>query len=291
MSVVQDYINKMLAEKQANTALVDLTSDSKVSIWRNFIYVVAFIANFVKELQDVHETEVAALIDAQKITNLNYYRDIVFNYRDGHGDFFDRESLKYIESYKDVNDVLITKTEEEIELSKIVKRAAAGETNENGIKKISLKLATEVNGELQEIDENALVRIKEHVFINAPAGTNLSIISIRPDELNIEVDVYIDPQILTTSGVRVDGTANDVIPTAVNEFFADTNFKFDGELVLSLLADKIQSVQGVQDRSVKFIKVEANHTVPAVWENIKERYTAYSGYYRVLDLKVNYLIK
>lgn len=279
MSVVQDYINKMLADKNAITALENLSSESKVSIWRNFIYVVAFIANFVKELQDVHETEIAALIDAQKLTNLNYYRDIVFNYRDGHT--FDREALIYTGTY----------TDEQIETSQIVKRAAAGETNENGIKKISLKLATEVNGELQEIDENALLRIKEHVFINAPAGTNLSIISIRPDELKIEVDVYIDPQILTTSGVRVDGTANDVIHTAVNEFFADTNFKFDGELVLSLLADKIQSVQGVQDRSVKFIKVEANHTVPAVWENIKERYTAYSGYYKVLDLKVNYLIK
>jgi hypothetical protein len=279
MSRVQEYITIMLAEKNANTDLTDLTSESKVSIWRNFIYVVAFVANFVKELQDVHETEIAYLIDAQKLTNLNYYREVVFNYRDGHT--FNRESLLYTGTY----------TDEQIEASKIVKRAAANETNENGIKKISLKLATEVNGQLQEIEEVALNRIKEHVFINAPAGTNLSMISIRPDELKLEVDVYIDPQVLTTNGVRVDGTANDVIDAAVAEFFADQNFKFDGELVLSLLEDKIQAVEGVQSRSVRFKLVEANHTVPAVWEEIKERYTAYSGYYKVLDLKINYLIK
>lgn len=279
MSYVQDYLTKMLAEKNATTTLDALTSTSKASIWRNFMYVVAFIANFVKELQEVHETENVVLIDNQKLTNLNYYRDVVFAYRDGHP--FDRESLAYTGVY----------TDEEIELAKIVKRAAAGQTNENGIQKISLKLATEVNNELQEIDDVALDRIKEHVFINAPAGTNLSIISIRPDELKLEVDVYIDPQILTATGVRVDGTANDVVATAVNEFFADQNFKFDGELVLSLLEDKIQAVQGIQDRSVRFKLVEANHTVPANWETVEERYTAYSGYYKVLELNVNYLIK
>jgi hypothetical protein len=279
MSNTQDYINKMLAEKDANTNLYNLSSESKVSIWRNFMYVVAFIANFVRELQDVHETEVSALIDNQKLTNLNYYREVVFNYRDGHP--FGRETLSYTGTY----------TDEEIEAAKVVKRAAADETTENGIKKISLKLATEVDSELQELEENTLNRIKEYVFINAPAGTNLSIISIRPDELKLEVDVYIDPQVLTTSGVRVDGTSNDVIATAVDEFFADQNFKFDGELVLSLLEDKIQAVQGVQDRSVRFKTVAANHTVPAVWETVTERYTAYSGYYKVLELKVNHLIK
>ena len=164
MSYTQDYINKMLAEKDANTTLDDLTTESRVSIWRNFMYVVAFIANFVRELQDVHEQEVATLIDNQKLTNLNYYREVVFNYRDGHP--FDREGLAYTDTY----------TDEEIEAAKVVKRAAADETNENGIKKISLKLATEVDGELQELEETTLDRIKEHVFVNAPASSILLIV-------------------------------------------------------------------------------------------------------------------
>ena len=57
------------------------------------------------------------------------------------------------------------------------------------------------------------------------------------------------------------------------------------------LVKKIQAVAGVQDRSVRFKLAEVNHTVPAVWEEIQERYTAYSGYYKVLELKINYLIK
>jgi hypothetical protein len=279
MSYTQTYINKMISEKNAAAALESLTSDSKVSVWRNLIFIAAFMANFIKELQGIHETEIAALIDAQKLTNLNYYREVVFEYRDGHP--FDREGLFYTGTY----------TDEEIASAQLVKRAAAQQINENGIQKIALKLATETNGELTEIAATTLDRIKQHVFVNAPAGTNLSITSNRADEIKLEVDVYIDPQILTTTGVRVDGTANDVIDTAVSEFFADKNFKFDGELVLSLLEDKIQSVQGVQDRSVRFKKVEANYTVPAVWIPIEERYTSYSGYYKVLELKVNYLIK
>lgn len=280
MSLLQDYIDKMLAQKTNTPELDDLDSTSKVSIWRNIIYIVAFLANFIKELSTIHLSEVESLIDAQKITNLNYYRQVVFEYRDGHT--FDSENLTYIGDY----------TDDQINSAKIVKRSAAQEITENGIKKIALKLATEDEyGSLKEIDELTLQRIEEHVRINAPAGTNLSVTSKRADELKLEVNVYIDPQILTLTGSRVDGTENDVIDTAVGEFFADKNFKFDGELVLSLLADKIQSVPGVQDRSVNFKLIQANHTVPSIWEEVIERYTAYSGYYKLIELKVNYLVK
>ena len=279
MSYTQDYIDKMLLKKSSYTVLDAVDTTSKVSKWRHFIYVIAFIANMLRELQEVHEQEMAYLIDAQKLTNLNYYRTVVFNYRDGHT--FDSDTLVYSGTY----------TDEEIATAKIVKRAAADEVIENGIKRIILKLATETNGELAEIDPIVLDRVKEHVRINAPAGTNLNIRSTRPDELKLSVNVYINPQILDINGNRIDGTANDVVATAVDEFFADTNFKFDGELVLSLLEDKIQSVAGIQDRSVRFTNVQSNKEVPAVWQPVTERYTAYSGYYKVLELNVNYLIK
>ncbi|MCI2229596.1 hypothetical protein MC378_10490 [Polaribacter sp. MSW13] len=279
MSYIQDYINKMVAEKEANTALENITSESKVSIWRNFIYVVSFIANFVKELQEAHKKEVTALIDSQKHTNLNYYRDVVFNYRDGHT--FDSEMLDYTGTY----------TDDEIAIAKIVKRAASDTVNENGLEKIVLKLATETDGELSKIEEIALERIKEHVRINAPAGTNFSFISTRPDELKLTVNCYIDPQVLDDNGNRIDGTANNVVAEAVEAFFEDTNFKFDGELVLSLLEDQIQAVSGIQDKSVRFTNVQANSDVPAVWTTITERYTSYSGYYKIVELNVNYLIK
>lgn len=103
--------------------------------------------------------------------------------------------------------------------------------------------------------------------------------------------MYIDPQILTQNGSRVDGTANDVVATAVDDFLADKNFKFDGELVLSLLADKIQEVDGIEARSVSFVNVEANYKIPEEWEVVQERYTAYSGFFKIRELKVNYLIK
>ncbi len=279
MSYIQEYIDKLIAEKNASATLVNLDSPSKVSIWREFLYVVAFIASFVKELHTVHEGEVAFLIENQKRTNLNHYRTVSLNYRDGHT--FDRETLLYTGSY----------TDQQIADAQIIKRSAANEVIENGIKKIALKLATETNGELSEIDSVTLDRVKNHLFINAPAGTQLKVTSNRPDKLKIEIDVYIDPQILLTNGGRVDGTVNDVVPTAVNAFFADKNFKFDGELVLSLLADKIQEVEGVEARSVSFKNVKANREVPAVWEDVNERYTAYSGYYKIVNLTINYLIK
>lgn len=277
---VQDYTNDMIAQKESNEALAVANSTSKVSVWRNILYVVAYIANFNKELQDIHKQEVIALIDAQKHTNLNYYREVVFNYRDGHS--FDTETLAYIGSY----------TDEEIEAAKIVKRAAAQAVTVNGIKKIFLKLATlDTDNNLTAIDADILQRINNHIFINAPAGTNFEAISNRADELKLEIDVYIDPQILQQNGDRVDGSENAVVANVVNNFFADENFKFDGEFIIAALEDAIQNTDGIESRAANIKVAQANHTVPAVWEEIVDRYTAYSGYYKVLDLKVNHLIK
>lgn len=282
MSYIQNYIQKLLAEKQANTTLSDLTSDSKVSIWREFLFIVAFMANFIKELTEVHQQEVEYLIDNQKLTSINYYRTTVLNYRHGHP--FNRESLTYADGY----------TEEQIEAAKLVKRAAVQPVNVEGRRKLFLKLATEnANGELSKIPEATMLLIQEYMQANIGAGTYIEYFSDNADELKMEMDIYIDPLVLNTDGTRIDGTDNEPVPKAIQEFFKDKNFKFDGELVLSLLADKIQEVQGVESRSVSFKKVEASYTTPASFNLINERYTANSGYFRIApeNLKINYKIR
>jgi hypothetical protein len=282
MSSIQTYKDEQTDQKETYTELVDLNSSSKVSIFNLWFFIIAFTANSLKELYDIHQQEMAALIDAQKIGSLNYYRDVVLSFRDGHP--FDSESLEYTGTY----------TDEEIATAQIVKRAAIQSITNEGRKQLFLKLATEdENGNLQKIEDDVLARISAYMYPNINAGTYISYFSDKADDLKMELDVYIDNTILDTGGSRIDATSNTPIPDAINAFLADKNFKFDGELVLSQLENAIQVVSGVESEAVRFVNVEASYQTPASWEVVKQRYTARSGYYELLseNLTINYLIK
>lgn len=282
MSNIQTYKNLQISEKEASPELSNLNSTSKVSIFNLWFYIVAFLANTLKELYDLHRQEMLDLIDNQKVGSLNYYRNIVLNFRDGHP--FDRENLVYTGTY----------TEEQIEAAKIVKRAAIQSITNEGRKQLFLKLATEdENGNLAKIEPAVLERIEEYVYPNINAGTYIEYFSDKADDLKMEIDVYIDNTILDTNGVRIDGTSNTPIPDSINSFLADKNFKFDGELIISQLQNAIQKVEGVESEAVRFQNVEASYQTPISWETVIERYTSRSGYYDLLpeNLTINYLIK
>ena len=269
-------------DKKAQLSELDpLDSTSKVSIFRLWINIVASLANTLKELYALEKEEINQLIGEQKLGTLNYYRETALAYRDGHP--FNRESLTWAGTYTDA----------EIATSQIVKRAAIQSTEVEGRKRLFLKLATEDSGgNLAKIDATTLGRIKDYMQPNIHAGTYIEYFSDKADDLRFEIDVYIDTQILLETGERIDGQSNAPVFDAVSEFLADTNFKFDGEIVVSLLADKIQSVEGIVDRSVRFVKTEANFQTPAAWFEFAERYVSKSGYFDLTleNLTVNYLI-
>lgn len=283
MSDTQEYYNLLVNIASEDPVLSILTQEnvvSKSSRWTQMLYTSSYLAAKMEELNLSHLSEIEYLIQTQKRLELDYYRKVAFNYRDGHD--FNTETLEYAEGY----------TEEQIEQARIVKRSAAIPVSLNGRLVIDIKLATEdLQGNLTAIEQEPLERIKNHLFINGDTGVNIRVSSNRADELKMELNVYINPQILTLNGDRVDGIENQVVPNAINQFFKDENFKFDGELVLSLLADRIQSVQGVQDRSVSFKHVEANFQIPEDFQLVHERYTSYSGYFTIRELTINYLVK
>jgi hypothetical protein len=271
----------MLTEKNNTSALDSLNSTSKVSIWRNFLYITAFIGNSLKELFELHKLEVQDLLDNQIITNLEYYRNLLFDYRDGHT--FNREALIYTGDY----------TDEQIEASKIIKRVAVESVRVENVNTLYVKLATEdSSGKLVKLEQEVLDRIEDHVFVNSN-GVQIVYFSEDADKLRLEINVYIDPTILDSEGVRIDGTANTAVPDAINNFLEDKNFKFDGELILAQLVNAIQDVEGVENEAVRIVKAEASFKAIEEFVEFKERYTANSGYYELLEenLKINYLIQ
>ena len=283
MSNIQTYQEQQLAQKNNNpdlASLTEITSNSKVSIWRLWLYICAFIANDLRQLYGVHKQEVADLINAQKITNEEYYRTVALAFRDGHT--FDSEKLEYYGNYTDA----------QIADAQKIKRCAVQVVTAQGRQKLFVKVATEdANGKLVKLPADVFARFQTYMNLNKPAGVNIVYQSIDADKIRITADVYVDTSILLLNGDRIDGQFNAPVEQAVYDFFTDKNFKFDGEIVLSLLANKMQIVEGVLDEAVRFENVESSYTTPDAWNLILERYTANSGYFEVVELNINYLTK
>lgn len=283
MSKIQEFKQLMLSEKSNNTELASLqemTSTSKVSRWNLFLYIVAFFGDTLWQLWKTTRQEVDELILLQRHVNIAFLREKLLKYRWGHP--FDKEALAFTGDY----------TDEQIAIAKIVKRAAVQAITLENRKLLKMKIAGEdANGELIKLPQAQVDAILPYIEAHGE-GTQIDLQSLNADDLRIEVDVYIDNQILTTNGERIDGSVSAPVPNAIQEFLASKNFKFDGELVLSLMADAIQNVEGVDSRAVNFKTAQANYQIPIVWQDINERYMAQSGYYKLTpaNLKINYII-
>lgn len=281
MSQIQTYQTAQATQKASYTELAELNSTSKVSVFNLWFYIASFLANTLLELYTLHQTEVAALIKAQKVTNIDYYRTILFAYRDGHT--FDRETLAYATNY----------TDEEIAAAQIIKRVAVQALKVENRLTLQVKVATEdESGNLTKIEDEVLERIESYVFVNSN-GVQIEYFSDEADDLRLSIEIYIDNTILNIDGTRIDGTSNTPVVDAINTFLENKNFKFDGEIVLSQLINAIQAVDGIESEAVSILKAEASYTTPASWEVFTQRYTARSGYYNLAseNLTINYLIK
>lgn len=283
MSKIQEFKKLMLDEKRQNNelaSLTELTSNSKTSRWNLFLYIVAFFGDTLWQLWQQTRKEIDVLVHLQRHVNIAFLRKKLLNYRDGHP--FDKETLSFKGNY----------TDEQIELSKIVKRAAVQAITLENRKLLKMKIAGEDSNGLKKLPQSKVKAIKTYIEAHGE-GTLIDVQSLNPDDLRFEFDVYIDNQILQTDGTRVDGTANTPVPDAIQEFLASKNFKFDGELVLSLLIDAIQQVEGVESRAVNIKVAQSNYQLPLEWQDIDERYTSQSGYFKLLpeNLKINYKIR
>ncbi|MDT8413217.1 MAG: hypothetical protein RQ875_12190 [Vicingaceae bacterium] len=229
--VVEMQTFSSLNDFQANihtsqTFLTDITSDSKVAIWRSFLWVVAFCAWLNEVLLDKHKEEIEIRSREIIAGTPSWYRDqcLIFQYG---------SSLQWINNRYQYSAINIAQ--------QIVKRAAVVE----GAGQVRLKVAkltgnTPVPLSLSEF--NAFEAYMQKVKL---AGTDLTIISRVSDELKIHYDIIYDPLVLTSTGESISSPGVFPVHDAINEFIG--NLPFNGVLVLTQLTDVIQLIDGVVD--------------------------------------------
>lgn len=253
----------------ARTA-IDLTSNSKVSIWRLWVYIQATAIWVHEGIFEAHKAEIEALIALNKLHTALWYKGKALAFQFG----FDIGELDYYNN-DGVDEALVR-------ASKIISQASVEELGG----RLKIKVATLAGDVLAPIDETQKAAFTQYMSLVRDAGTRLEIISRPPDDFKATIDVYYDPLILDGLGARLDGNNEAPVKEAVIAYLY--NLEFNGEFILTKLTDHLQTVEGV--KMPKIISAWARFgTNPFL--QLNETYIADSGYMTLNNAEtvINYI--
>lgn len=230
---LNEIYDGMIAEKQSmpnlqnlqpnidslQTLLSDLTSTSKVAIWRLLFWCVAFAVW-------VSENMIELFISKNKPGTVYWYYEQCKNFQ--YGDALILQDGKYI--YNPVNPA-----------NRIIKYASA---DEDSIGNVILKVAKDSSGSptpLLLAEYNAF-----EAYINTVkfAGTSIIIRSDVADILKVGMTIHYDPLVLASNGSLLSDPSTYPVKDTINAYIKSLDF--DGIFTIQQLVDKVQNAKGVK---------------------------------------------
>lgn len=239
---------------------------SAASIERIMFYnaATAMLVNF--QAQDQHTIVIDKKLREEKAHTPNWYAmmAILFQYgcelyRDT--DYYDNSGL----------------TAEQVEATRIVKFAAAVDSEKKGI--TYLKVARDINGQKQPLTAGQLTALKSYISRIQDSGVNIVFINDPADQIRIEMDIYYNPLVLDKEGKRLDGTNDTPVQNAIRNYVH--NLLFNGIYANVKLVDAVQVVDGVELPELK--KASSKYGVYTEFTEIDAMEKAHAGYYTVSD--------
>lgn len=244
------------------STLAEITSASKVAVWRTFVYVVAFCIYVFELILDVFRAEITAKVSANRPHTLDWYKTkaLAFQYGDS---LVDSDEYAVIDASK-----------------QLVKQVAI----EDGDRKLVIKIATLVGDELAplpEVDQvNAFAAYMGKV---KDAGTLLEFVNQDADQLKVELDFYYDALLVKSDGTDIT-TGLNVVETAIKSYLKSIDF--NGQFDINRMTDYLQSATGYVSLRINYIGFRAGTAVS--YTPISRAYKPLAGYMKLQDLQVNY---
>ena len=259
------FIHKSNPESKLDdhqTLLEDLTTTSKVAIWRLWMWIVAVAIWIHEGLWDAFKAEVDEILSVEKAHTLPWYKASCLYFQYG-------DQLSWDDGYGYAT----------IDLNKrIVKHAAAIEAD--GI--VRLKVAAEdASGNIIPLTTGQITAFKNFWAKWKDAGVILDIISISPDLLHLAYDIVYDPAVMKSDGSLInDGSfpVQEAIKNYIN------NLTFNGKFSLEGCDAAVRSATGVID----FTRTLAqSKSANSNYNDISVSVTAYAGFFQI---DPNYLL-
>ncbi len=200
---------------------------SKTSIENLMLYNVAVSIHTLEGLLDTHEDAVNEALDELKPHSEEWYSEMAKAFQYG-------DSLVEDEDYYETED----------EDKQIVSNAAV--TSKSG--KLYIKVATERGDDLTALSDAQLSAFEEYMERIKDAGVKITYISQDGDDLKLSMDIWYDPLVLNSEGVRLDDSSTEPAKETIEDFIKD--LPFNGEFVLTDLVTALQDVEGIDIATV-----------------------------------------
>jgi hypothetical protein len=234
---------------------VDMTSSSKVAIWRLLAYIVASAIWTHETLWDLFRIEIDTKIANGVWGTVRWYQQQAFKFQYG-------DMLTYNTATSHYEYATIDTTKQIIKRCSIIE-----DTNSTLIVKVA-KLDPNLIA-LTQSEKTAFVSYLKKIKF---AGTAINVVTGNGDLLRIELDISYDA-IIPLNDIQTN------VEAAINSYIG--NLPFDGQFRVINLIDAIQTVQGVTDVLSPTNGIETRLSLTAPWLPISQNHTPTYGYYLI----------
>lgn len=253
--------------------LNDLTSASRVSIWRLWAWVIAYMYTVLDGFWDLQKADVDLKAASAVYANDEWWvrKTKAFQYGDN-----------TLGVKMGANGVLILEYDSTTLQAdadrRIVKYAAI--TSSNGAS--TIKAAKDVSGFPAKLAQDELRGLTAYAKIVQPAGVNVTIVSNAADLIKYRIDIYYDA-IQNVNDITLGTVTDPGLKTLVTQAILNyhSNLRFDGEVQFTKLTDYIQAVSGVQD--VKIVDAQAKPELDN-WKPIDLIYYSKAGFVQLTNI-------
>lgn len=275
---IEEIQSEIIRAKENEPALQELSSSSKVAIWRLWTYITAFVIWTLEKIFDTHQNEIDEKLKQLKPHTARWYRNKALAFQYG----FDL--VEDSDKFENENHLA-----EEIEKSKIIHYSAVVESQEDS--RLIVKIATEQSEELQPISQEQKASFEAYLSEIKDAGVKISVINYLPDILKLQMKIYRDPLVLDANGQSI-LTGKKPVEEAIKNYMK--KLPFNGELVLAHLVDELQKVEGVKIPHIILAEskwIDASQSDYGHFSPIEVKTIPISGYFKIEDFNgISYVV-
>lgn len=270
---IKDIYDEMIAEKESNsmltalqpnissfqTLLSDLTTNSKVSVWRLIFFVTAVSIWSLEKLFDEHRKWIEKRAKEIHVGTTFWYAKKALEFQNGDGLIFNGTEFVYPQINESHRIIKLSSTTE-LTTSVVVKAA-----------KLENDLPTPLDPSEKDAFDLYMNKIKF-------AGITVFTISRVADLMKVYYHIYVDPMVINTNGELILDPSVKPVEDAINSYIK--NLPFDGVFSTTALTDEIQAINGVLNPMLDSCEVKygAKPYTPA-----GDYYTPNAGYLKIDD--------